>query len=315
MDLRRLLVDSRSAGQRLDRFLVAQGDLGSRARLQRHIAAGGVRVDGLVAKAAGILRSGQVVEIAPLPTIEVSTLAPQEIPLSVMFEDAALLVLNKPAGLVVHPAPGNWQGTLANGLLHHLGGACAGLDALRPGIVHRLDKDTSGVLVVAKDAATLTNLAAQFHDRLVEKQYIAIVWGRITKDRGIICEPIGRNPVQRKQMAVRAGGRVAETAFEVVERLSEVTIVRLLPKTGRTHQLRVHLAALGHPIVGDATYGRARRSSLVFGRQALHAQSIKFRHPGTAEMVSFSAPLPPDMCSLLDRCRGHSSEGCRAVRG
>ena len=302
---RRICVDAASAGQRLDRFLVGRADIVSRSQIQRRIAADGVRIDGVAVKAGVLVRAGQVIEIDPPPAAHLSRVEAQEIALDVLFEDDDLLVINKPPGLVVHPAPGNWQGTLVSALLHHWGGARPGLDALRPGIVHRLDKDTSGVLVIAKDAATLADLAAQFHDRLVKKQYLAIVYGRIASDSGTISEPIGRNPVHRKQMAIRRGGRNAETRFRVVERFGAVTVVRLSPQTGRTHQLRVHLTSIGHPIVGDTTYGGARTRSgdTRIARQALHAERLAFRHPRTGAHVSFTAPLPSDMARLLDAYR------------
>ena len=205
---------------------------------------------------------------------------------------------------MVHPAPGHWRGTLVSALLHHWRGPRPGLDPLRPGIVHRLDKDTSGVLVIAKDAATLADLGAQFRARSVEKQYVAFVWGRLRRQSGTISEPIGRNPTQRKRMAVRHGGRAAITAFEVCEELEGVTMLRLFPKTGRTHQIRVHLAAIGHPIVGDAVYGRsrARASVPLIQRQALHAERLTLRHPHTGGRVSFVAPLADDLVALRRRC-------------
>jgi 23S rRNA pseudouridine1911/1915/1917 synthase len=168
--------------------------------------------------------------------------------------------------------------------------------------MHRLDKDTSGALVVAKDPETLAALGEQFRRREVEKRYIAFVWGRIAAQSGTIAEPIGRNPVHRKRMAVRREGREAVTRFEVAERFPAVTLLHLFPRTGRTHQIRVHLAAIGHPIVGDAVYGEARLSRALLRRQALHAESIAFRHPATGERVSFTAPLPPDLRRLRQRC-------------
>lgn len=302
---RRILVDAASAGQRLDRFLVGRADIVSRSQIQRRIAADAVRIDGVAVKAGALVRAGQVIEIDPPPAADLSRVEAQEIALDVLFEDDCLLIINKPPGLVVHPAPGNWQGTLVSALLHHWGGARPGLDAVRPGIVHRLDKDTSGVLVIAKDAATLADLAAQFHDRLVEKQYLAIVWGRMARACGTIREPIGRNPVHRKQMTIRRGGRSAETRFRVVERFATVTVVRLLPQTGRTHQLRVHLASIGHPIVGDSTYGgaRGRSGDAKIARQALHAERLAFRHPRRGEPMSFTASLPSDMVCLIEACR------------
>ncbi len=302
----RFVVDVVNAGKRLDRFLATRLADASRTQIQQRITGGEIRINGAPGKAALLLKAGQVIEVDPAPPTEPLELEAQDIPLSVLFEDECLLVINKPAGLVVHPAPGNWQGTLVNALLHHWGGTRAGLDAMRPGIVHRLDKDTSGVLVIAKDATTLAHLAKQFHDRVVEKQYVAIVWGKVAKDRGTIREPIGRHPVHRKQMAVRTGGRTAETLYEVVERLRGATLLRLTPHTGRTHQLRVHLAALGHPIVGDTTYGKTRTTPLPITRQALHAERLRIEHPRTHETLSFQAPLAADIVSAVESLRESS---------
>jgi 23S rRNA pseudouridine1911/1915/1917 synthase len=301
----RITVGAADAGQRLDRLLALRRLWGSRSQVQRLIGDGAVRLDGAVVKAGSVVRAGQVVEVRaagpqPPPGVE-----PEEIALHVLYEDDWLLVIDKPAGLVVHPAPGHWRGTLVSALLHHWQGAPSGLDPLRPGIVHRLDKDTSGVLVIAKDAATLAELARQFKDREVDKQYVAVVWGSLRSERGTIAHPIARHPAHRKRMAVRAGGREAVTRYEVLERFDALTFVRLFPRTGRTHQLRVHLAAIGHPIVGDLLYGRQRRGDprVHAARQALHAERISFRHPRTGQRVSFSAPLPDDMALLRRRLR------------
>ena len=298
-------VDQRGARQRLDRYLAALGKWGSRSQVQRLIEDGHIRVDNQPAKAGAVLRCGQTITIEPAspPTLPAGVEA-EEIPLSVLYEDEWLLVINKPPGLVVHPAPGHWRGTLVSALLHHWCGPRSGLDPMRPGIVHRLDKDTSGVLVIAKDAATLADLGAQFRSREVEKQYVAFVWGRLRQRSGTIAEPIGRNPTHRKRMAVRQGGRAAVTSFEVCEQLDGITMLRLFPKTGRTHQIRVHLAAIGHPIVGDAVYGRghARASDELIQRQALHAERITFRHPHSGRRVSFAAPLADDLVALRQRC-------------
>jgi 23S rRNA pseudouridine1911/1915/1917 synthase len=300
----RITVEVRGARQRLDQYLAGLGKWGSRSQVQKLIAAGAVRVAGRTAKAGAILYAGEAIEIEPVSLPAPAGAEPEPIPLDVLYEDEHLLVINKPPGLVVHPAPGNWRGTLVNALLHHWHGPRPGLDPARPGIVHRLDKDTSGVLVIAKDAETLTALGNQFRRRQIEKQYVAFVWGRLRIQRGTISEPIGRNPVHRTRMAVRRGGREALTAFEVIERFDEVTMVRLFPRTGRTHQLRVHLAAIGHPIAGDAVYGRARtrNGEVLIQRQALHAEQIVFRHPATGERMRFAAPLPPDLVALRRRC-------------
>jgi 23S rRNA pseudouridine1911/1915/1917 synthase len=300
----RITVDARGARLRLDRYLAALGTWGSRSQVQRLIEGGNVRLDGKPAKAGAVLRSGQTIEVAAAPPALPAGVEAEAIPLDVLHEDEWLLVINKQPGLVVHPAPGHWQGTLVSALLHHWRGPRAGLDPLRPGIVHRLDKDTSGVLVIAKDAATLADLGMQFRTRAVEKQYVAFVWGRLRRQRGTIAEPIGRNPTHRKRMAVRQGGREAVTAFEVCEQLGGVTMLRLFPQTGRTHQIRVHLAAIGHPIVGDVVYGRAhgRDSAALVRRQALHAERIAFRHPHSGQRVSFVAPLAADLVTLRQRC-------------
>ncbi len=303
-DGERLTVDERGARQRLDRYLAAQGKWGARSQVQRLIREGLVRVDGQSAKAGTVLRRGQSIDVHVAPPALPEGIEPEAIPLDVLYEDEWVLVINKPPGLVVHPAPGHWRGTLVSALLHHWRGPRPGLDPLRPGIVHRLDKDTSGVLVIAKDAATLADLGAQFRRREVEKQYVAFVWGRPRRQTGTITEPIGRNPTHRKRMAVRHGGREAVTAFAVCEQLDGVAMLRLFPKTGRTHQIRVHLAAIGHPVVGDAVYGRGRSrdSGLLVPRQALHAERISFRHPRTRARVSFTAPLADDLVALRRRC-------------
>jgi 23S rRNA pseudouridine1911/1915/1917 synthase len=300
-----IAVDANGARQRLDRYLTARGGWGSRSQVQRLIAGGHVRLDGRPARAGTILRCGQMIEVQAAPPVPPPTgVEPEAIPVDVLYEDDWLLVINKPAGMVVHPAPGHWRGTLVSALLHRWRVPRPGLDPLRPGIVHRLDKDTSGVLVIAKDADTLAALATQFRARQVEKQYVACVWGRMRDQRGTITGPIGRHRVHRKRMAIRAGGREAVTRFVVLHRSDDVTFVRLFPQTGRTHQIRVHLAALGHPIVGDAVYGRARRrdSQTLIQRHALHAERLAFRHPHSGVRVDVTAPLPEDMLVLQRRC-------------
>jgi 23S rRNA pseudouridine1911/1915/1917 synthase len=300
----RIIADARGARQRLDQYLAALGRWGSRSQVQKLIAAGAVRVAGHTAKAGAIVRGGEAIEIEPVSPPVAAGVEPEPIALAVLYEDDRLLVINKPPGLVVHPAPGNWRGTLVSALLYHWRGPRPGLDPARPGIVHRLDKDTSGVLVIAKDPETLAALGTQFRQREIEKQYVAFVWGRLRTERGTVREPIGRNPMHRTRMAVRRGGREALTAFEVIERFDGVTMVRLFPHTGRTHQLRVHLAAIGHPILGDAVYGRVRnrQGEVLIQRQALHAEQIAFRHPATGERMRFAAPLPPDLVALRRRC-------------
>lgn len=300
-----ITVDGTVRRRRLDRYLADQGDWGSRSQVQKLIADGAVTLDGEVAEAAAVVRPGQMIHIFSASVADIdSTIEPEAMELSVLFEDEWLLVLDKPAGLVVHPAAGNWKGTLVAGLLHRWNGPRPGLDPARPGLVHRLDKDTSGVLVVAKDPATLAALAAQFEARTVAKEYLAVVWGKPRDVAGRIDVPIGRNPAQRQQMAVRAEGRAAVTDYQVLGSDGVVSLVRLRPKTGRTHQIRVHLKSIGHPIVGDATYGPRTAPAAVPDlprRQALHAASLSFNHPQTGARVRFEAPLPADLAKLVGR--------------
>ena len=294
------------AGKRLDRFLTERGVLGTRSQIHRLIADGRVHVDGRVVKAGAALRAGDriVAERLAAPAVRAEA-AP--IVLDVLFEDEQILAINKPAGLVVHPAPGHWQGTLVSALLHRWGAAPEGVDPSRLGIVHRLDKDTSGVLLIARTAAALADLGGQFRRREIAKEYLALVWGAPRPARGLIDRPIGRHPVQRKKMAVHPRGRVARTGYEVLEQFARVALVRAHPETGRTHQIRVHLAAIGHPIVGDALYARGHvGQAAMIARQALHAEAIAFRHPGSGAPMRLVAPLAADFAAALAGLRGAS---------
>lgn len=299
------------ARTRLDRFLADRRELGTRSQVQRLIAERRVQVDGRAAKAAVLLRSGQMVRVER-PRAVLPSLRPQAMELDVLYEDDFLLVINKPAGLVVHPAPGHADDTLVNALLHRWGGATRGFEPSRLGIVHRLDKDTSGVLAVAKDPTTLERLGTQFSRRQVEKQYVALTHGRIRSAGAEIRQPIRRHPVERKRMAVRAGGRSAVTRYEVIARFRDVTFVRAYPETGRTHQIRVHLASIGHPIVADAIYGRARRTQLPIRRQALHAERLRFQHPRLDTVLTISAPLAADFSATLEHLRSDERYAGRA---
>jgi 23S rRNA pseudouridine1911/1915/1917 synthase len=296
------------AGARLDHFLTGRGSLGSRSQVGRLIAAGRVRVDGRVVKAGAAMRVGQRI-LVERPPARISAVEAEPIEIDVVFEDEWLLAINKPAGLVVHPAPGNWSGTLVNALLHRWSGARHGLDPARCGIVHRLDKDTSGVLVVAKDVETHEALSRLFRRREVEKEYMALVWGRPRRAVGEIDEPIGRHPVHRKRMSVRRGGRAALTRYEIAERFDGASLLRLRPETGRTHQIRVHLAAIGHPILADPVYARGRCSPCLFlRRQALHARLLRFRHPHTDVPLSLQAPVPDDIARAIEELRAGAAQ-------
>ncbi len=328
------IVGPDEARTRLDRFLSGREGIGTRSQIQRLIRDGLVRVGGRAVKASTVLRAGQEVTVER-PRAELPSVEPEAIPLEVLYEDEVVMVINKPAGLVVHPAPGHWRGTVVNALLHRwrfgatsLMPAAVGApswrdrsrleaapateegepvgkegEPMRLGIVHRLDKDTSGALVIAKTIAALEDLGRQFRRREISKQYLALAWGRFERAHGVIKEPIARHRVHRKRMAVQPHGREAVTRYEVVERFADVTLVRAFPETGRTHQIRVHLAAIAHPIVGDAEYGGRRRTSLPIRRQALHAEVIVFRHPVRDERILVTAPLPEDFNNVLAALR------------
>ncbi|MBX3026290.1 RluA family pseudouridine synthase [bacterium] len=299
-------VGAAEAGARLDHFLTERQVLGTRSQVRRLIAAGRVRVGDRAVKPGTTLRAGDEIVADPLPLPEIRAVA-APIDLDVLFEDASLLAINKPPGLVVHPAPGHWQGTLVSALLHRWQAVPTDLDPDRLGIVHRLDKDTSGILLIARTSAALANLGDQFRRREIKKDYLALVWGAPRPSRGVIDRPIGRHPVERKKMAVRARGRVATTRYEVLEQSGRVALVRANPETGRTHQIRVHLASIGHPVVSDLLYARGHpgQSDLI-PRQALHAEAIDFRHPTSGERMRLAAPLPTDFAAALAALRGTS---------
>ncbi|MFO7628835.1 MAG: RluA family pseudouridine synthase [Prochlorococcaceae cyanobacterium] len=286
---------------RLDRWLVSQRPEQSRARIQKFIDAGYVRVNGLSGRAKTPLRPGDVVQLWMPPPEPLPYLLAQEMALDVLFEDAHLIVLNKPAGLTVHPAPGNRDGTLVNGLLHH----CPNLPGiggeLRPGIVHRLDKDTTGCIVVAKSQEALVKLQLQIQKRIASRQYLAVVHGQPAAEAGTIIAAIGRHPADRKKYAVvhDESGRHACTHWRLIERLGDFSLLRFKLDTGRTHQIRVHCAHIGYPIVGDPVYSRARRLPLALPGQALHAVQLGLNHPITGERIMCEAPLPEVFERLL----------------
>jgi 23S rRNA pseudouridine1911/1915/1917 synthase len=313
------------AGRRLDVFLAEQLPTFSRATLRRAIDAGHVRVDEGDCKASLKLREGNVVVVAQIAAPREGP-APQEIPLEILYEDDAIVVVNKPAGMIVHPAKGHWEGTLASAIAHHFGPLSSRGGPTRPGIVHRLDRDTSGVIVVAKNDQAHDALAAQFKARNAEKEYLAIVVGSPDRDRDVIDEPIGDHPTQREKKAIRRqdeSARPAVTVYEVVERFAGFTLVRALPKTGRTHQIRIHLAHIGCPVLCDRLYGgRAKigeveliprnrigqdtqlaNESPLLDRQALHAHRLAITNPVTGERMRFEASLADDMQRALTALR------------
>jgi 23S rRNA pseudouridine1911/1915/1917 synthase len=289
------------AGERLDKAISACVQNLSRAAVQRLIKTGEVTVNGRLSKPSYRVRAGDTVTVR-VPAETPAPVVPEDIPLDVVHEDDALLVVNKPAGMVVHPALGHTSGTLVNAVLAHCRQVAdvGGLE--RAGIVHRLDKDTSGLMLIAKDEATHTALQRQFKRRQVAKTYLALVEGHVQPREGIIEAPVGRDKQQRKRMAVVRHGREARTTYRAVEYFADHTLLEVRPHTGRTHQVRVHLAWLGYPVVGDAVYGY-RHQRLLQGRHFLHAAHLRFTHPATGEEVEYTAPLPPELAAILTRLR------------
>lgn len=287
-----LSVSESDAGRRLDGFLASSIEELSRSRIQNLCDGGKVLVDGKKAKKNLRLSGGELITV-DIPEPEPVELVPQDIPLDIIYEDDCLLVINKPKGMVVHPAPGHLDGTVVNAVMYHCGGSLSGIGGeLRPGIVHRIDKDTSGLLVVAKNDMAHAGLAAQLKDKSLSRIYEAIAVGRIRDDSGRIDAPIGRSLRDRKKMAVGgAAAREAATRYEVVARYSGYTHVRCSLETGRTHQIRVHMAYIGHPLAGDAVYGYGAGKTGLDG-QCLHAGKIRFIHPKTDEAMTFECPLP-----------------------
>jgi len=333
----RFTVGEDEAGQRLDRFLVMHLPEVSRSRLQALIAEGRVRVNGApVSRASRKVATGEVVELE-LPPPKPLELEPEDIPLDIVFEDDHLIVLNKPAGLVVHPAPGHAGGTLVNALLHHVrktGGELSGIGGVeRPGIVHRLDKDTSGLLVIARTETAHKHLSEQFaahgRDGRLHRAYLALAWGAPRLPTGTIDAPIGRHPKDRTRMAVRhhdETAREAITHYQVLETFPDAkgraaaSLLHCTLETGRTHQIRVHLAHIGHPVMGDPLYARthaasanrlpqqARAALAALNRQALHAAELGFVHPASGERLHFTAPPPADFRLLLQALREMTNE-------
>jgi 23S rRNA pseudouridine1911/1915/1917 synthase len=317
----KLVVAAEEAGERLDRVLAHRVTELSRSRHKALILAGRVAIDGATIRDPGHrVNAGATIAI-DLPPAEDAAIAPESIPLNVVFEDANLIVIDKPAGLVVHPAAGNWTGTLANALVAHCGASLSGIGGVkRPGIVHRLDKDTSGLMVVAKTDRAHRALARQFAEhgggKALRRGYLAFVWGAPERPRGTIDKPISRHPRVREKMAVRTGGRAAVTHWEVLERYlgrdgtPVASLIGCRLETGRTHQIRVHLASIGHPLLGDEVYGggfktkanqlaaEARSALEALGRQALHAYLLVVEHPSQGTNLEFRSELPDDLLRL-----------------
>ena len=311
-----LTVPPEHEGSRLDIFIARSREDLSRAAVQRLIAEGHILVDGATARPSAKLRPGAVVSVAIPPAVAAAA-EPEDIPLDIAYEDADLVVVNKPAGLVVHPGAGNPRGTLVNALLAHCDDLSGIGGELRPGIVHRLDKDTSGLLVAAKNDRAHRGLAGQLKARAMRRQYWALAWGVPDPPAGEIDAPVGRHRVNRQKMAVGTG-RPAVTRYQVREGFRRCSLVACRLRTGRTHQIRAHLSHLGHPLLGDRVYGRSRSSQelppdlqaliAALPGQALHARTLGFRHPRTDEPLTFSAPPPAPFRALLDWLREHAEQ-------
>ena len=301
---RELTAATEHAGVRLDAFLSADGAL-TRSQAARLIAEGRVRVNGKPAAKSARLSGGETVTV-DVPQLRETALPPQDIPLDVVYEDDDVIVVNKPTGLVVHPAPGHPDGTLVNALLHHCGDSLSGIGGeKRPGIVHRIDRDTSGLIIAAKNDAAHLALSAQLKDHSLSRTYECLVTGNMKQDSGTVDAPIGRSSADRKKMAVVPDGRRAVTHWEVIARYQGVTHLRCRLETGRTHQIRVHMAHIGHPILGDTVYGAKKPVPGLTG-QCLHATGLRFVHPRTGEPVELHCPLPPEFTAMLQKLQNKS---------
>ena len=301
------MIPDQQGGQRLDLALAALLPEFSRNRIQNWIRARKIAVDDVWGTTKMKVSGGESVRVEVEPDPSATPDAPEEIPLDVVFEDSMLLVINKPVGLVVHPGSGNPHGTLLNALLHRVPQVA---ELPRAGIVHRLDKDTSGLLVVAKTLRAHTDLVRQLQARTVKREYLALVYGEVDRP-GTVNAPLGRDPYNRTKRTVHSTGKEAVTHYEVVERFPGITLLRCRLETGRTHQIRVHMQHIGHPLVGDTVYSASRRSHLriPFPRQALHAEKLGLIHPVTQEFMQWECPLPPDFASLLEALRENTGWG------
>ena len=317
-------VTKSQCGQRLDIFLVQSEAALSRSQVKYAIEEGDVLVNNKVPKVSQHIKEGDVIVLTKKPPMEAKAV-PQEMPLDIVYEDDSVIVINKPAGMVVHPAPGNPDKTLVNALLYHCHDLSGIGGVLRPGIVHRLDKDTSGLIVAAKSDEAHRSLSSQFEKHDVHKKYLALVWGNVKGDHGEIAATVGRHPVNRKKMSTKSKhGRGALTLWKVSERFGCVTLLEVEIKTGRTHQIRVHLSDRGYPVVGDTVYGNTSRIKAVsdpalkaklkeFNRQALHAAQLSFIHPVKNERMVFTADMPQDMANLCSGLRSGLTSGLKSV--
>ena len=284
-----------NTGIRIDKYLANQYSEHSRTYFQQLINGGNVTINGILVKPDRIVEAGDIIRLN-IYKPEKSLLSPEEIPLNIIYEDGDLLVVDKPAGLTTHPSPGQTTHTLINALIKYYPELAELGNSLRPGIVHRLDKDTSGLIIIAKNSSSQLGLINQFKNRIVNKTYLTLVKGHLTPEEGIIDAPIGRNPNNRKLMSVLTNGRPARSRFKVIKYFKDFTLLEVKPETGRTHQIRVHLAAIGYPIIGDATYGI---KTPLLKRQFLHASKLRFKQPSTGAWMEFQSDLPDDLNQIL----------------
>jgi 23S rRNA pseudouridine1911/1915/1917 synthase len=318
----RFVVPAKQAKERLDVYLTHQIQNATRSKVRAGIDQGFVLVNGKIVKASHSVAPGEVIDVT-LPRPPRTEAKPENIPLDIVFEDDTLLIVNKRAGMVTHPAYGNYTGTLVNALLHHCDSLSTLNTEMRPGIVHRLDKDTTGLMVVAKNDVAHHHLARQFSSRTIDREYWALVWGKFEQRKGTIEASLGRSKKDRKKVAVTAGGKQAITDYQVLEEFAFLSLIRLKLRTGRTHQIRVHLAHIGHPVFGDPTYSgrshtwgglegkaalKAQALLKLINRQALHAKTIGFIHPATKETMKFESELPEDMKEVIARIEGWGKE-------
>lgn len=305
--LQRLTVSPEDAGVRIDKYLAEQLPDITRSYLQKLLKDGSVQMNGKPVKASTKTAVGAVIALA-IPEPEEPEILPENIPLDILYEDSDVILINKPKNMVVHPAAGHYTGTLVNALMYHCRGDLSGINGvLRPGIVHRIDKDTTGVLIVCKNDRAHNALAEQLKEHSITRKYRAIVCGNLKEDEGTVDAPLGRHPQDRKKMAiVRSGGKRAVTHYRVLERFGNDTYIECQLETGRTHQIRVHMASLGHPLLGDEIYGRAKSPFKLEG-QTLHAMVLGFIHPITGEYMEFEAPLPEYFEKLLEKLRKSGS--------
>ena len=304
MEILNYQVSDGQSGIRIDRYLSEMNEELSRSYIQKLLKEQKITVNGSAVKANYKVQEGDEISVA-VPDIKEPDILPEDIPLDILYEDADVIVVNKPQGMVVHPAPGHYTGTLVNALMYHCGSELSGINGeKRPGIVHRIDRDTSGVLMVAKNNAAHQALAAQLAEHSITRKYNAIVFNGFKEDEGTVDQPIGRNPLDRKKMAVtQKHSRHAVTHYRVLQRMGNFTLIEAQLETGRTHQIRVHMTYIGHPLLGDLVYGPKKQPFALQG-QVLHARVLGFVHPTTGEYMEFEAPLPEYFQKLMERLEG-----------